>query len=168
MPQAYAMDLPDDAFQLFAEATVDPCSICAEQKREKAFHIMNDRFIPGRVIQTDDNCRLIKTGSDNDLSLSCYPSDALNTSITDDEQLPQVVFSFHTRQKRLVGIAETDYTDAPAADLFHASKPGTVYEGRIIIIPYKYGDGPAYNYFQQSNKLLIHCRVLQLDPVLSR
>jgi hypothetical protein len=170
MPYSYALDLPDDAFQLLAQAAADPCSICAEQKREQAFRILNDRFIPGRVIKTDVDCRLIKAGSDdnNNLSLSCYPSDALMTSITDDEQLPQVVFTFHTQQKRLVGILETDYTEAPAADPFHSSESGTVYDGRIRLIAYKYGDGPTYNYFQETNTLLIHCRILKLKPVLSK
>jgi hypothetical protein len=167
MPQSYAQDLPDEAFQLLAEATIDPCSICAEKNREKAFKILNETFMPGHVIETHSPCRLIKTFStgENDLTLSCYPSDALAASITGEEQLPQVVFRFHTPNKHLVGIFETDYTDTAAADLFHASKPGTVFEGRISLIPYKYGEGPTYNYFQQTNTVLIHCRVLQLIPV---
>ena len=168
MPYSHALDLPDDAFQLLAQATVDSCLLCAEQKREKAFRILNETLIPGRVIQTDESCLLIKAGSDNDLSLSCYPSEALIASILQDERLPQVVFSFYTPQNSLVGVSETDYTDAPAADLLHTSMPGTVYEGRIRLIAYKYGDGTTFNYFQQTNKLLIHCRVLQLEPVLAK
>ncbi len=36
---SYALDLPDDALRLLAEASVDPCSICVKQKLEKAFTI---------------------------------------------------------------------------------------------------------------------------------
>ncbi|HOO37351.1 MAG TPA: hypothetical protein PKY89_03590 [Deltaproteobacteria bacterium] len=167
VPQSYAQDLPDEAFQLLAEAMVDPCSICAEKYRERAFNILNETFMPGHVIETHSTCRLIRiSGTDeNDLTLSCYPSDALTASITGEEQVPQVVFRFHTPNKHLVGIFETDYTDEAAADLFRASGPGTVFEGRIRLIPYKYGEGPTYNYFQQTNTVLIHCRVLQLIPV---
>ncbi|MBN2299377.1 MAG: hypothetical protein JXM72_12325, partial [Deltaproteobacteria bacterium] len=165
----HALDLPDDAFVLLAEAAADPCSICAEHKQIKAFEIMNRWFVPGKEIQTDERCLLIKTAAadDNEFSLNCYPSVALNDSLTTGEQPPQIVFTFYTPQKRLVGISETDYTDRPLADLFHASKPGTVYEGRIRLIPYTYGDGPAYIYFQQRHKLMIHCRVLELKPVSS-
>jgi hypothetical protein len=167
---SHALGLPDDALGLLAEASVDPCSICVKQKLARAFKIMNDRFIPGGVMETDEACRLVKTvsGDDNELSLSCYPSDALITSIKEDEQLPQVVFRFYTPQKRLVGISKTDYTDNSTEDLFHASKPGTVFTGQIKLIMYKYGDGPTYNYFYETNKLLIHCRVLQLIPMLSK
>lgn len=167
MPQSYAQDPPDEAFQLLAESTVDPCSICAEKKREKAFNILNETFMPGHVIETHSTCHLIKTLSndENDLTLSCYPSDAVTASITGEEQVPMVIFRFHTPDKHLVGIFETDYTDVAAADLFRASRPGTLFEGRISLIPYTYGEGPTYNYFQQTNTLLIHCRVLQLIPV---
>lgn len=166
----HALDLPDDAFVLLAEAAADPCSICADRKIQKAFEIMDNILVPGTVIQTDEHCRLIKiaAGKDNEFSLSCYPPDTLTAFLTEDEQPPVVVFAFYTPQNRLVGIAETDYTDRPTADQFHDSRPGTVYEGRIRLIPYKYGDGPTYNYFQQTNKLMIHCRVLQLKPMLSK
>jgi hypothetical protein len=167
---SYALDLPDDALGLLAEASADPCSICVKQKLTRAFKIIDEMFIPGGVMETDVACRLVKTvsGDDNELSLTCYPSDALITSIKDDEQLPQLVFRFYTPQKRLVGISTTDYTDNSTEDLFHASNPGTIFTGRIKLIVYKYGDGPTYNYFYETNKLLIHCRVLHLVPVLSK
>jgi len=167
---AYALDLPDDALRLLAEASVDPCAICVKQKLEKAFTSMNVMFNSGLMINSDDKCRLVKgdTGDDNELSMSCYPQDTLKKSLKEGEELPQILFRFYTPDKRLVGISENDYTGKSLADLFHASKPGTVFEGRIKLIPYKYGDGPTYNYFLQTNKLLVHCIVLQLKPVLTK
>jgi len=167
VPCVYALDLPSEALQLIAETTVDPCTICAKQKLKRAFKIMNDRFIPGLVMKSDDSCRLMKsgTGDENEISLTCYPSDALVKSLRAGEKLPQIIFKFYTPQKRLVGISDNDYTNKSTADLFHASRPGTVFEGRVKLIPYKYGDGPTYNYFQESNILQIHCVVLQLTPV---
>jgi hypothetical protein len=166
MQCVYALDLPGEALQLIAETTVDPCSICVKQKLEKAFKIINDRFIPGLVIKSEDSCRLMKSGAgdDNEMSLTCYPSNTLFKSIKEGEKLPRIIFTFYTPQKRLVGISDNDYTDKPTADLYHASRLGTVFEGRIKLIPYKYGDGPTYNYFQKTNTLQIHCVVLQLNP----
>ena len=165
---SYALDLPDDALRLLAEASVDPCAICVKQKLEKAFTTMNVRFSPGLVINSDDKCRLVKldTGDDNELSMSCYPTDTLKKSLKEGEELPQFIFRFYTPEKRLVGICENDYTNKTIADLYHASKPGTVFEGRIKLIPYKYGDGPTYNYLLQTNRLLVHCVVLQLNPMI--
>jgi len=164
---SYALDLPDDALRLLAEASADPCSICVKQKLEKAFTAMNVRFSPGLVINSDDKCRLVKidSGDDNELSLACYPPDTLKKSLKEGEEPPQLIFRFYTPGKRLVGICDNDYTSKAIADSYHASKPGTLFEGRIRLIPYKYGDGPTYNYFQQTNKLLIHCRVVQLKPL---
>jgi hypothetical protein len=165
---SYALDLPDDALRLLAEASVDPCSICVKQKLEKAFIAMNVRFSPGLVINSDDKCRLVKvdTGDDNGLSMTCYPPDTLKKSLKEGEELPQLIFRFYTPYKRLVGISEDDYTNKTIADLYHAAKPGTVFEGRIRLIPYKYGDGPTYNYLLQTNRLLVHCVVLQLNPLI--
>lgn len=165
---SYALDLPDDALRLLAEASVDPCAICVKQKLEKAFTTMNVRFSPGLVINSDDKCRLVKgdTGDDDELLMSCYPPDTLKKSLKEGEEPPQFIFRFYTPEKRLVGISENDYTDKTIADLYHASKPGTVFEGRIKLVPYKYGDGPTYNYLLQTNRLLVHCVVLQLNPLI--
>jgi hypothetical protein len=165
---SYALDLPDDALRLLAEVSVDPCSICVKQKSDKAFTAMNARLNPGLVIKSDDKCALVKVdqGNDNELSMTCYPPDTLKKSLKEGEELPQLIFKFYTPEKRLVGISDNDYTSRALADLYHASKPGTAFEGRIRLIPYKYGDGPTYNYFLQTNRLLVHCVVLQLNPLI--
>lgn len=166
----HAMDLPEEAFALLAEAAADPCSICAWNKTKKAFEILNRSLVPGAQILTGGRCRIVKTaaGNNNELSLSCYPSDTLTASLAEQEKPPDVVFAFYTPQERLVGISEADYTDRSVAQIFHDSKPGSAYDGKIILIPYAYGDGPTYNYFQEAHRLMIHCKVLQLTPLISR
>jgi len=164
---SHAMGPPDEALLFLAETTADPCSICAKQTQDKAFKIMNDMCIPGFVMESEGKCRWIKAdaNNDNELSLTCYPSDTLKKSLKEGERLPHMVFKFYTPQNRLVGISDKNYTDTPTADLYHASRAGTVFEGRIRLISYPYGDGPTYNYFQKTNKLLFHCVVLQLKPL---
>ncbi len=160
----YAFDLPDEAFRHLAGAAADPCSICAKQEMKKAFAILDKRFAPGAVIRTSGECRLVKAGNEagNGFTLSCYPSERLIGSLGQDDQVPQLVLAFYTGQEKLVGISGKDFTAAEPAELFRAAKPGTVFEGELKLIPYAYGDGPAYNYFPQANKLQVHCIVVSL------
>lgn len=164
---SYALDLPDEALRMIAETTTDTCPLCVEQKLKHAFAIMAARLQPGLVLETDDSCRLRKNNPKDDLelSLTCYQAGALRQSISDGQKLPDVVFAFYMPEKRLVGISETDYTDGGTIDEFRASPPGTVFEGKIRLIPYKYGDGPAFNYFPAANRVLIHCVILRLKPL---
>ncbi|MDT8274208.1 MAG: hypothetical protein RRA35_13540 [Desulfomonilia bacterium] len=165
-PYSPACDLPEQALALIADASVDPCPLCRKHTLNKAFAILNEWFSPGGSIQTDQACRFMKTtpGSDNELSLSCYPSDALIASIDAGAVPPHLVFRFHTEHKHLVGIADTDFTDASYAAHYTASGPNTAFEGRVRFITYRYGDGPSYNYFEQTHRLVIHCMVEQLIP----
>lgn len=166
MPSLYAFVLPEDALKLLAETTTEPCSICIEQDIKKACKLLKESLKPGTEIRTDNACRFVKSGSggDNEIALTCYPTEALLNSLTEGKTLPQIAFTFYTPQKRLVGISETDYTAQQITELFNASRPGTVFEGELKLIAYKYGDGPAYNYLQQTNRLLIHCVVVSLKP----
>jgi hypothetical protein len=61
-----------------------------------------------------------------------------------------------------VGVAEKDFTDASQADTFHSLLPGTVFDGRVALVRYEYGDGPTYIYYEKSNHLEIHCRLLEV------
>jgi hypothetical protein len=164
---ARAFDLPDEALKLLAQASSDPCSICAEQKTRKAFALLEKFYAPGKVLSTDGQCRLVKpsdTGS-FDVSLTCYPSGAFVGQLKDDETPPRVVFTFYTPEKNLVGISGHDFTKKDIVDLYGKAKPGDVFEGRIEIIRFRYGDGEGFNYFRESRKLQIHCSVLELKPV---
>lgn len=160
MQGAYAVELPDEALQMLAEAAADPCSICAEQMRKKALRILDEGLRPGQVMCSNAQCRLKKSeaAGANDVLLACSPQGS--------GLMPTVVFTFHTPQGRLVGIADSDLTDKVVAEIYHASMPGTVFDGRLRLIPYRYGDGAVFNYFQQTNRLQVHCIILELKPVV--
>lgn len=161
---ACAVSLPDEAFSLMAEASADPCSICAKQKVEKAFKILAGSFVPGMVVDSDEKCLFKKTGRDDEfeLSLSCYPSEALVKILKEGETLPRLVLKFYSQDKHLVGISQEDYTSKTVTELYQSSPNGAIFDGSLRLIQYKYGDGPTYNYFLQEDKLIIHCIVLKL------
>lgn len=164
LPSANALELPQDALVLLSEAAAEPCAICAEQERKKAFAILNRSFIPGMMLVTDADCRLLKgEGSrDMELSLTCYPPVNGMKSLPEGAAPVHLRFRFHTAAQHLVGISAKDFTAAAIVDTYLASAPGTIFEGRLRIIPYPYGDGPAFNYFPQSNTLQIHCMIEEL------
>jgi hypothetical protein len=159
----------DGALTLLAASSVDPCSICSEQTRNKAFRMLNAELMSGRVVKTSAGCLLVgvATADGTELAPSCYPAGAPVKKKEGEEEarLPRVTFRFHTVDRHLVGVAEADFTvDGLAAD-YHSAPTGTPFSGVVEIIEFKYGDGPTYNYFPTSNQLQIHCRLLSLTPV---
>jgi hypothetical protein len=165
-PTARAFDLPDEALKLLAQASVDPCSICAKEKSKKAFALLEKVYAPGTVISTDANCRLVKPSSADelDLTITCYPSEVFMQQLSGEEAPPRLVFTFSTEAKHLVGIRPKDFTSDEIARSYAEAKPGTVFEGRLEVAAYKYGDGKGFNYFGERGRLQIHCRVLDLKP----
>ncbi|HQI81171.1 MAG TPA: hypothetical protein PLR71_06365 [Deltaproteobacteria bacterium] len=161
-----AMELPHDALKLMAAAASDPCSICAQQQLEKAFALLKERCPAGSVISTDAGCRMVKTGDGGgELSLTCYPAAMEEESLGEGQSLPRIVFAFYTQQDRLVGISQSDYTDTSTAERYRASGPGTVFDARLRLIPYRYGDGPTFNYFPHTHTLRFHCIILEMKAV---
>jgi hypothetical protein len=160
----YAVGLPDDAFSLLAQASSDPCSICARQKVKESFKILTQSYTPGLVVNSDDKCLFIKTGKaeDNEFSLSCYPSETMVKNLKEGEDLPRVVWKFHTRGKHLIGIPPEDFSSEAFSELYRESPEGAVFDGSLRLVLYKYGDGPTYTYLSQENKLIIHCVVVKL------
>ncbi|MCK9264571.1 MAG: hypothetical protein M0R18_12235 [Deltaproteobacteria bacterium] len=165
VPLLYAHDLPEEPLVLLTKAAEDPCSICAEQNRRQAFRILNEHFVPGREIGGSETCRIMKPDRENTLVLACYPSSSLKDSLDCSGKATQVVFSIYTPQNRLVGIPESGYTAQDIYDLYRACPAGTVFEGRIRLIEYAYGDGLTFNYFRQANRLQFHCVIVELKPV---
>ncbi len=160
---AGAFEMPEEALKLLAEASTDPCSICAQADRKKAFALLEKTYAPGSVIRTVPECRLVKADPDaNDLSPTCFPTEAFMSSLKEGGQPPRVVFTFHTPEKKLVGIAGKDFTDGEIALTLSRAKPGTVFQGRLEIVGYPYGDGSCFNYFKETGRLQVHCRVLEL------
>lgn len=157
-----AFEFPQDVFRLLAETTVEPCSICVRQKLDRAFKILDAAFAPGKVMEFGSDCRLVKTGGG--LKPACYPTETSMKSLKEGEIPPQVVFEFYTDEKQLVGITANDLTDGKIAGQYRKAEIGSAFVGRIKLVPYKYGDGPAYNYFPGTNRLVFHCQVLDLRP----
>ncbi len=148
-----AFDLPEEAFQLLTESASDPCSICAKKTREKAFQVLNSAFKPGRILKSNHFCQFMRTDAcgENELVLTCY----LTAS-------PLLTFRFHTPEKHLVGICQTDFTEKRFESEYCSAATGTRFEGALEIVAYRYGDGPSYNYYCARNHIQVHCRILGL------
>lgn len=153
-----ALDLPEEAFRLLAESASDPCSICAEDTREKAFQGLNVAFKPGRIFKSNQLCQFMRTDAcgENELVLTCYITSS-----------PLLTFRFHTAEKHLVGIRTSDFTEKRFASEYCSGTTGTRFEGALEIIEYRYGDGPSYNYFCSGNHIQVHCRILDIKKIKS-
>lgn len=156
------------ALQLLAESSVDPCSICSRQARNKAFQTLNAELWPGRIVKTRTDCLFMraKTTRENELAPACYPAGAQVKSKEAQGRayLPQVTLRFHTSGQHLVGIAEKDSTVDEIMAEYSSAPAGTLFSGVLEIIEFKYGDGPTFNYYPTSNELQVHCRLLELKP----
>jgi len=164
---AYSMEPPDhDALLLIASSATDPCTICAKQNLKKALAILDKDLAPGLEFNADESCMFVKPVSVKacDLYMSCYPTEVLEALKGKGDVLPKIVFTFHTEKSHLVGVAKKDYTNPIIEKLYNDLAPGRVFKACIRLIPYRYGDGHAYNYYRQSNKLQIHCMVVELEP----
>lgn len=138
-----------EALTLLAEGAVDPCSICAEKSRRKAFRILDTHVGPGTVLRSGAECRFtLMPGGQHELVLSSG----------DVGGEPSLIFRFHLPGDRLVGIAEADLTDEQLA----AAVLGGAAVTAIRIAEYAYGDGPTYLYFPASNHLQVQCRILEI------
>lgn len=163
---ADAFEFPEEALLLLARGAADPCSICADESMKKAFGILEKAYAPGRRISADGDCLFVKPPGESslDLALSCYPPRGLTEGLRDNETPPAVSFTFHAPGKRLVGISEGDFTSPGIVDAYEQARPGTLFRGRVEIVRYPYGDRDGFNYFRESGRLRIHCRVLELQP----
>ncbi len=150
------LDLPEEAFQLLAESASDPCSICAKETREKAFQVLNSAFKPGRILKSNHLCQFMRTDAcgENELVLTCY----LTSS-------PLLTFRFHTAEKHLVGICDTDFTENRFASEYCSAATDTRFEGTLEIVAYRYGDGPSYNYYFAGNHVQVHSRILDIKQI---
>ena len=160
------------ALQLLTASSKDPCHICAKQTKKKAFEIINTELRAKRVFSSGDLCRFIRTNefSVNELSLTCYPPfSGRDKELTQDQgtvEFPLLTFRFHTPEQYLVGIAEKDLTLTVLGDQYHSWPPGTIFDGKLELVEYEYGDGPTYNYYPKRNHLEVHCRLLDLKKMI--
>ena len=157
------------ALQSLTQSTKDPCAICARQTRKKAFEVINSELRAKRVFSSGDLCRFIRTTeySVNELSLTCYPPffgrDKEPTPDQGTVELPSLTFRFHTPEQYLIGIAEKDLTLTVLGDHYHSWPQGTIFDGKLELVRYEYGDGPTYNYYPKRDHLEVHCRLLELN-----
>lgn len=155
----------DQAFHLVAESSVDPCSICGKQTRDKAFKVLDRELVAGRILKTTPDCLLmLSISGENELTPVCYPAGAPVKTKEGEGQLPRVAFRFHTSATHLVGVAEKDFTSGQVVADCLSAPPGTIFSAVLEIVAYKYGDGPTYNYYPTSNQLQVHCKFLDLKP----
>ncbi len=140
-----------EAVDLLAKSASDSCSICAREARDQAFALLADRFPPGRIIESERShpFRITSLG-ENELSFDLLPA--------------SIGFRFHTAEDHLVGIAEADWTSPSVATILHTTPPGNPVDGSVEIIPFAYGDGPAFSYSPSTGRLHVHCRVVEIVP----
>jgi hypothetical protein len=150
------LDFPEKPLRLIAESAKDSCSICARQTREKAFQLLEEQFPAERILATTGSCRLVWTAlsEENELELSC--------DFPEKESLPLLTLRFHTSANHLVGISPSDFTEEGIAREYLSAAPGTVFEGIIKTIAFRYGDGTTYNYSASRRVIQVHCRLLTL------
>ncbi len=165
--------LPAEAFRLLAKSSLDPCTICAEEMREKAFQVLDGEFKPGKVLRSNNDFQFMRTdtGGENRLALTSYPPPPGERHGKDPsgEQryltLPLLTFRFHTAEKHLVGISVNDYTEERLAGEYRSAPVGAIFEGTLKIVEYGYGDGPAYVYYPGRNHVEVHCMILDLKRI---
>jgi hypothetical protein len=154
---AAPMEGLDQALLLLNEVAQETCSICAEQKKRKAFGLLDEALPPATLIAGDPRCAFIRASEQgrNEMLLACDPS-------AEKGLRTPVVMRFHTADQRLIGVSKDDYTDEKIAEVFNSAPPGTRFTGSVVLIDYPYGDGSTYHYRVKTNQLHIHCRVQSL------
>jgi hypothetical protein len=151
-PGDQADGLPGEAFELLAESAADSCAICARDLRRRAFRILEERFRPGTVLRSDPRVRFaMSPRSTNELMLTSH--------LGGD---PALTFRFPTEKDHLVGISESDWTEGSLAGLCRTAPDGAEFQGAIEIVPFAYGDGPTFSCAPSSNRIQVHCRLLEI------
>jgi len=150
------IELPEGPLRLIALSLTDPCPICAREAREIAFQLLEQQFQAGKVFTTTGSCRLVRTtlSEDNELELSCHSPRK--------ESLPLLTFYFHTAASHLDGISLADFTEDRIAGEFRSAPPGTVFDGTVETILFRYGEGSTYHYSARRGVIQVHCRLLTL------
>lgn len=165
--QDASFEIPWAAFKLLADSTVETCPLCVTQDRRKAFAILSKEFMVGRRITGDSACGFVKTKEcgANEIMLACYKGREFYRDVPEKGKayFPLLKFKSHTDGDHLVGIQKEDYTDSSVAAMLAGATPDEDFEGEITIIPFAYGDGPAYKYNATENTLVVQCKIIRLN-----
>ncbi|PKL41387.1 MAG: hypothetical protein CVV44_01760 [Spirochaetae bacterium HGW-Spirochaetae-1] len=164
-------EVPRLALKHLADSTVDPCPVCVEKLKKRAFKALDKSFPAGAVVCFDDACPLVKTKDcgRNELVPAC--SRVREEYRGREEQLlqfPLMLFRFHTRAYNLVGIGDKDYSSDTDGQTIEKLKTGSSFTGKLRIISYEYGDGASFNYSAQRNVVIIHCQLLDIIKIVKK
>jgi len=145
-------DLPAEAFATLARSLSDSCAICAERHRKAAFEELALVLRPGVRVRSSYPAALTRgAGETQELELPVAAGGL------------RVTFRFHTADDHLVGIAEEDLTGAALAARWRGMPEEAKLAGTIEVIPFDYGDGPAFLFLPASGHLQIQCKVLEVE-----
>ncbi len=153
-PPGFPFDpLSSEVFDLLAESAVDSCAICAREKREEAFALLDECLLPGDVLRGTERCPfLVATGNENELCLACFTRED-----------PRLTFRYHTAANHYVGIARGDFTADSLAGRLLLLPPDTLLVADIRIIPFPYGSGETFLYQPSGSHLQIQCELFRVD-----
>ncbi|MFH0977211.1 MAG: hypothetical protein V1874_15635 [Spirochaetota bacterium] len=160
--------LPEEATSRLTDSVSEGCGICAEKLRNEAFGILNKEIRPGKVLSTSNLCKLVKDNiyKNNEFLSSCKQSSNITSKTTNEkaeELAPVVIYQFHTKSKKLVGISDDDLTDEKFEKIYLQSPAGSKFTGKIQIIKYSYGQGSCFSYNLKENIIRVHCRIMELN-----
>jgi hypothetical protein len=98
----------------------------------------------------------VRTASseENELGLSCESPAR--------ESLALLTFHFHTAASHLEGISPADFTEDRIAGEYLSAPPGTVFQGIIETILFRYGEGSTFHYSERRGVIQVHCRLITL------
>ncbi len=145
--------LPDDAFALLAESAAESCAVCARDLKREAFAVLEETLVPGVRLGTDSTAHFTRAAKSED-ELEFVPSPDGGTRLS---------LRFHTGPDHLVGIAERDYTEPRLAARVASAPAGTLFRGTVEIVPFAYGDGAAWLYFEKENHVQVQCRIIEIE-----
>ncbi|RPI95978.1 MAG: hypothetical protein EHM32_04350 [Spirochaetales bacterium] len=159
------LEPPMIPFRLLAGSRIEECTICAEKDMKKAFAMLGKEYPPAAVFSSTPDCGFIKTAEcgNGEFVLSCCSArEPYEGPGGKKVVFPLLVFRFHSESEHLVGVAPGDFTALDIASKVASVKPGRLFDATIGVVPYRYGDGAAFNFSAKDNRLTVHCRVLKV------
>ncbi len=171
LAQETGFEPPYQGLKLLGDSTALECPVCVTDMQKRAFRIIDQALPSGKEIETSPGFTLVRNGSckDGELLMSSYLE---RKTVGEDPQkgrilAPLFVFYFHTKRHHLVGIKSEDMTGENADTQYGGAADGItrMFTGRLVLIPYGYGDGATFIYFQKENKIQVQCRILDLKRI---
>jgi len=159
------------ALKLLADSTVEQCPACILKMQKQAFRMIDAVIPPEKTIETGPGIEFIRNTEceDGELMISNY-SERMPASEGSDKSklyMPLMTFYFHTGRHHLAGV-NSEFLTPDSIDAIYG-KPGDDavrhFSGKIVLIPWNYGDGRSFIYFRKKNKIQVQCRILELKEL---